>query len=225
MFMKKGISLVLIALLLLTACNQKKEEVTRDSTFKEVTKIDASKDYVYFETLRQITDEYSLQYAIINLNSDSVSNINLELKSFVNKSCRNMIFSNDVFEQGNIISYEYFVSEHYITLIQNYTYFVHNKEREPNSFTYVVDKSTGKLLTNQEILDSISMKEDDLFSFILDYDGLEDNLYVVSVLKNNGYQLYFDDIEHLVLRYYDVHNEGVEKRELLFKMNPLSRTK
>lgn len=215
--MKKVICLLLITLLLLTACNQKKEEVSSDTEQKSVIKLDDSKDYVYFETLKSITDEYNLQYSVINLNTEKVSTINLEIKNFVNQSYRNMIFSGEEFIQGNIISYESYVGEHYITLIQNYTYYINGSEKEPNSSTYVVDKNAGELLSNQDILSKVSMDEDELFSFVMNYDGLEDNLYVVSILKNKGYQLYFDDIEHLVLRYYDENNEGVEKRELLVR--------
>lgn len=213
--MRKWFIFFLVFSFLLFGCEKKKEESILETKNVVIHKIDESKDYVYFEDLKQITDTYTLKYAFINLDSENVSTVNFELKNFVNTSYKSMVFTDTTFEQGNIISYESFVSNNYISLIQNVSYYIQSSEKNPKSFIYVIDKNTGSLLSNQEILKRVSMSEEDLFSYLLQYNGLEDNLYTVSILKNDGYQLYFNSQEKLVLRYYDVHNDGVEKKELV----------
>lgn len=218
--MKKMLLFLLITFLLLTGCEKKNEASEIEEPNIVLTKLDNQKDYVYFETLQPITCEactdYDLQYAYINLNSDSVANINLEIKNFVNSSYQGMIFEENQFIQGRLFHYDSFINENYITLIQDYTYYIHPNFVDINSRIYVVNRKTGKLASNEELLKEKEMTEEDLFSFLLEED-LEDSLFVVSILKKEGYQLYFNQKMELILRYYERDNDSVIKRELLVR--------
>ena len=219
--MKKTVFLLLITLLLLTGCEKKNEEIITQESYPHITKLDREKDYVYYETLQPITCDlcngYDLQYAYINLNSDAVLNINLEIKNFVNSSYRNMLLEGDTLVQGRVFHYDSFITDKYISLIQDYFYYFNSTKGDSNSRIYVVNKDTGKLLSNKDILKVKEMSEEDVFSFIEHQEELEDPLFVLSVLKNEGYQLYFNQDMELVLRFYERDNVSVTKREFVLK--------
>ena len=104
-----------------------------------------------------------------------------------------------------------------ILLIQDYSYFIESIPRDINSRIYVVNKETGRLISNADLLKEKEMTEEDLFSFILNLADLEDSLFVLSILKQDGYQLYFNQKMDLILRYYERDNDDVIKRELLVR--------
>ncbi len=218
--MKKVFFFLLITFLLLTGCEKKNETIEIEESKYGIAKLDSQRDYVYFETLQSINckacTDYDLQYAYINLNSDSVANINLEIKNFVNTSYQAMVFEEE-FVQGRLFHYDYFINEKYITLIQDYSYFIESIPRDINSRIYVVNKETGRLISNADLLKEKEMTEEDLFSFILNLADLEDSLFVLSILKQDGYQLYFNQKMDLILRYYERDNDDVIKRELLVR--------
>ncbi|MBQ8659378.1 MAG: lipoprotein [Bacilli bacterium] len=218
--MKKFIILFCL-LLLVTGCNKKVENKEEDNSnqveviFPE--KIDKSKDYVYFNDYKEyyLSDGsiYKLQIPIINYSGESASNVNLEIKTFINNSIKNNIVNNNVLSTGNVIKYSYYESDKYFTLIVNYTYMVDSVFGESKDYVYVFNLDSGKLLNNDEILELSG--NDNLDVLLRNKIISEDIEFTIMTIKNNGYSLYFNDREELCIIYYEIDNLDNIRKELV----------
>lgn len=219
--MKKFIILFCL-LLLVTGCNKKVENKEEDNSNQvEVIspeKIDKSKDYVYFNDYKEyyLSDGsiYKLQIPIINYSGESASNVNLEIKTFINNSIKNNIVNNNVLSTGNVIKYSYYESDKYFTLIVNYTYMVDSVFGESKDFVYVFNLDSGKLLNNDEILELSG--NDNLDVLLRNKIISEDIEFTIMTIKNNGYSLYFNDKGELCIIYYEIDNLDNIRKELVF---------
>ncbi len=170
--MKRGL-ILLISLMLLTGCGEKKEvnddNANSNDTFV-LEKREEDKDYVYFEEFKTVTigknEKYDIKNIVLNIKSEDADNINLELKNFVADSYNSMDIKNGYLNHGNVIDYECYITEHFISIVQNYYFYMSGVDKEISSNVYVINKDTGKKMDNFAILDYFQYSDDKLFSYL-----------------------------------------------------------
>ncbi len=139
-------------------------------------RIDSTKDYVYYENSEEIIDEIYKEDAVLNFKG--LENINAELHQELNEiSNTKAYYTNQELPEGttcdnNLYSFTYReysdnTFNDYVSLVVNtydYTCGVGSKIKSIKS--YVVNKKTGELLTNQELLDSFGVSEDTIYESV-----------------------------------------------------------
>lgn len=220
----KKILIVLLCLFLIVGCKEKEvEEAIVDKEDEEtfiVEKIDTTNDYVYLQKYKELKlagNEYSLDILVVNIKGDEIDNVNLELKSFVTKSYQNMNVYNSEISQGNIISYEYFKTDNYLSILQKYYVYVDGIVGEECVNIYNISLDTGKVLNNAKILDDFMITEDELFKKMENSIVSEDILYTMMNIKKDGYQLYVNNNGNLVVGYYEVDDENIIRKEWVYE--------
>lgn len=220
----KKIVIIIIIIILMCGCENKNKNEYNDKKGEEIKefvlkKIDDTKDFVYFNTYRKVPgineDVYNLETAVINVNSEDVVNVNLEIKSFVTKSFNDFNISNNVFNQGNIISYDYYVTDKYISLLQKYYLYVDGMIGEEHDNVYVISLSTGKVLNNKEILKKFGYGEEQLFSILENKIESEDVAFSLKNIKDDGYSLFVNKDNKLCIVYYEITNDDNIRKELV----------
>lgn len=207
---------------MLCSCTNKNEEKENlqnsEVEIKEVKKIDDLKEYVYFTDYKNLIldngNEYILKNAYVNLDSEEVKTINLELKNFVLKSYKNLGIENKKVIYGNVISYDYYITEEYISLLQHSSYYINGSLGVANTNIYVIDIKNGKIVDNNELMNKFDLTEEKIYEKVrknLDSDDVE---YSIMNMKNN-YSLYINNDNKLVLSFIEINNEEEIKRELI----------
>lgn len=216
----KKILLIIICLLMITGCNKNKineDEINNEKPFI-LEKVKNDKDYVYLSDYRNLIyedKEYKLQNLIINIKSDDVDNINLELKSFVTRSFKDMDIDGNKVRKGNIISYDYHVTEKYISIIQRYYPYINGVIGEEMDNVYILSLETGKVLNNEDILKIYEYTQEELYELIKEKTDSEDKAYTIMNIKNNGYKLYIDKNNKLNIIYYEIDDNDSIRKELV----------
>ena len=220
----KKILIIIGIFLLMCGCESKNNEninyTQKEETKKFVLKkIDDSKDYVYFKKYKQVPgigDKlYNLEIAIINVDSDEVANVNLEIKSFITKSFNDFNISNNVFNQGNIISYDYYVTDKYISLLQKYYFYVDGMIGEEHDNVFVISLNNGKVLNNEEILNKYGFDEKQLFDILKEKIKSDDIAFTLKNIKDEGYNLFINNDNRLCIVYYEITNDDNIRKELV----------
>ena len=207
---------------MLCSCTNKNEEKENlqnsEVEIKEVKKIDDLKEYVYFTDYKNLIldngNEYILKNAYVNLDSEEVKTINLELKNFVLKSYKNLGIENKKVIYGNVISYDYYITEEYISLLQHSSYYINGSLGVANTNIYVINIKNGKIVDNNELMNKFDLTEEKIYEKVrknLDSDDVE---YSIMNMKNN-YSLYINNDNKLVLSFIEINNEEEIKRELI----------
>lgn len=207
---------------MLFSCTNKNEEKENlqnsEVEIKEVKKIDDLKEYVYFTDYKNLIldngNEYILKNAYVNLDSEEVKTINLELKNFVLKSYKNLGIENKKVIYGNVISYDYYITEEYISLLQHSSYYINGSLGVANTNIYVINIKNGKIVDNNELMNKFDLTEEKIYEKVrknLDSDDVE---YSIMNMKNN-YSLYINNDNKLVLSFIEINNEEEIKRELI----------
>lgn len=220
--MKQRLFLLIVIVLMLCSCTNKNEEKENlqnsEVEIKEVKKIDDLKEYVYFIDYKNLIldngNEYILKNAYVNLDSEEVKTINLELKNFVLKSYKDLGVENKKVIYGNIISYDYYITEEYISLLQHSSYYINGSLGVANTNIYVINIKNGKIVDNDELMNNFDLTEEKIFEKVrknLDSDDVE---YSIMNMKNN-YSLYINNDNKLVLSFIEINNEEEIKRELI----------
>lgn len=221
----KNILLVLLCLFLVVGCNKKEKLEKRDESKEEskfiLSKLDEDNDFVYLEDYKSLKlldgSDYSLKNIVINVDTDDVLNVNLELSSFVKKSFKDMKLDNDTLMRGNVISYVYSETNEFISVVQNYYSYIEGVVGEEKSNVYVVSKESGKTLKTSEILNYFGYSEEDFLEYLEGKLDSDDILYTIMNIKNNGYSLYIKDDSKLVIIYYEVDDEDTIRKELILE--------
>ena len=194
--------------------NKDSNEVV-NNTEMEITDIrhDKNKEYIYFSDVKKVMEELDIEYKMVNINfgdnSHISSQLNNETSSMHDKLAYDETLPDDApyhklasaeYKKEEVISYE-----NYISLIVNY--FAFDSEeivKYLNTKTYVFDKATGLLLTNDEILAKYNLKPDEVNQKIkkeLDSIKLlekEQEIDVEGTIKGiNNYALFIDKIGRL----------------------------
>lgn len=217
----KRFIILLISLMLLTGCGEKKEvnddNANSNDTFV-LEKREEDKDYVYFEEFKTVTignnEKYDIKNIVLNIKSDDADNINLELKNFVVNSYNSMDIKNGYLNHGNVIDYEYYITEHFISIVQNYYFYMNGVDKEISSNVYVINKDTGKKMDNVAILDYFQYSDDKLFSYLEKNIESNDVMYSIMQIKMDGYQLFINNDNQMVIIYREVLDDGIVKHEL-----------
>lgn len=220
--MKQRLFLLIVIVLMLFSCTNKNEEKENlqnsEVEIKEVKKIDDLKEYVYFTNYKNLIldngNEYILKNAYVNLDSEEVKTINLELKNFVLKSYKNLGIENKKVIYGNVISYDYYITEEYISLLQHSSYYINGSLGVANTNIYVINIKNGKIVDNNELMNKFDLTEEKIYEKVrknLDSDDVE---YSIMNMKNN-YSLYINNDNKLVLSFIEINNEEEIKRELI----------
>lgn len=178
-------------------------------------RIDNTKDYIYFSNVEHVVEELDIDYYEIHFNFSG--NDNLEKK--INEETKKLKEENKFdekdplavynhltfakYNQFDIISYS-----NYLSLVEKiYTYDNTNLVSFIDSKTYVFDKKTGKLLSNEELLrlfnTNVEQVRGKVKTFIEDAnlinEGEElDAVATVNNLKNN-LALYVDKLGRLTI--------------------------
>lgn len=218
--MKKGF-ICLLCFLFLCGCSHNKENVQDNNDKQEkfvLEKINNNYDYVYLDTyynLKLNGNYYNLDNLIINVNSEDVLNVNLELKSFVTKSYQKMVIDNNEIVEGTIIDYKYYVTDKYISILQLFYPYINGEKGEESVNIYVVSLDNGKVLNNEDILKCFELSEDGLMNKIETNINSEDIMYTMMNIKEEGYDLYINNDNKLVVSYYEVTDINSIRKDLV----------
>ena len=214
--MKKLLLLVCL-LFILCGCNKKNIDTPVVSNSFELKKVDDNRDYVYSKVLGTYflpdKNNYNLEEIIINIDSMDASNVNMELRSFVKKSIVNNN-SNDLLN-GYMYSYNYYVSNNYLSLVVNYKYINNGIIGDEDFLVYVLSLNTGKIVDNKVLLSDYKKSEDDLYNYVQSNINSDDAMYSVKSMKDNGYNLYVDKNNRLVVVFNEVTDDEQIKKELI----------
>lgn len=214
----KKVCIFVILLMLLSGCtlSKNKENNIEDNS---VGKIDVNKDYVnetLFKSYKLSNGEdYDAKYIDININSDGVKQFNERLKNNIVNNSTLEIKKNKIVK-GNIITYEKYVSKEFVTIIENVNSYFEGNIVSSISNYYIFDIMYGKIYNNDGLLEYFHLEEEDLFNKLSKSD-VEDSDYITMYVKNNGYYLYVDENEKLIMEYVFVGDNGEEKNKLIIK--------
>jgi len=219
--MKKAI-IIILCLFILVGCGKKTTEEDLinivDENF-ELEKVNEDKDWVYlteYKTLKLVEKDYELDLLTINVNSEDVENVNLELKRFVINSYNEYEIYDNLLVQGNVITYKYYVTDNYISVIQNYYMTVDTMVGDKKENLYVIDLSTGKTISNEELLSKFNLTIDDIYNTI-EKEESEDKNYELSSIKENGYKLYVNDDNKLCVIFDVITDNETIKKDLVIQ--------
>ena len=161
-------------------------------------RIDASKEYVY---ALQEYDTNKLPF--INIDSEDIKKINDEWEKYFKENKNSM----NLFEKGKdketVLYYTYAI-EHDKELLSVQIYYgtVYDAtDSDPESKYYNIDIKTGKILTNKELFDKLSLSKEEIQQDIKNAIRQEYNRSV-KVLGQNKYKN-FDSYMSAVKYYYD----------------------
>ena len=170
----------------------KPHEETKQEEKKSI-KIDDSKDYIYYTDIEVLDSDNSLEYKTININidnseakaiQDELNSNMLNIKASLNKDDEGNIISTDM------VSYDYVINSKYISLgVTNFSY-LQNEEQLTRSIVkhYVFDVTTGKLLTNRDILKKENITDQEVRVKIREYIKDDEDVDIDATL-NSEYSL------------------------------------
>lgn len=217
----KKVILVFLCLLLLVGCKDEEikveEVIPKDEEFI-VEKITSDKDYVYLNKYKEVNlggESYLFEYPIINVKSDDIDNVNLELKSFVINAYNESTIIDGRFVEGKVVSYKYYVIDKYISVVQTYYEYIDGIVGEHFDNVYVVSLDNGKVVNNTTLLSDFGYTEDDFYDVLEDKIESEDIAFTIMNIKNNGYKLYVDNDGKINVIYYEITNDEEIKKELV----------
>ena len=173
--------------------NHKDNESNNAVTELKEIRIDPTKEYIYFENIEDILHEehISKQEIIINIKGfENVTNeLNNELKSFTNEYVN---LDNVDLEEGQVCTneanlysfpyreYTYNVFGNYISLVINdFTYNCLNGSEIENIKGYIIDKETGTVYTDEELLNAFKVTDEKIKTLV------EERLHDTQVLDGD----------------------------------------
>lgn len=141
-------------------------------------RIDSTKDYIYYENSEDILHEEHISREDVVINIKGFENINeqlaTELIEYDSKrvSLDNAPAENTCVNEANLYSFPYREYEDstfgdYISLVINdFTYNCTNGSRIENIKGYVIDKNTGEIITEEQLLNDFEITEEEIISQI-----------------------------------------------------------
>lgn len=217
----KKILIILICLLLLVGCKKEEDKKVSEPLVEEkfvLKKTNEEKDIVYFNNYKEVLvsgDSYVYKYPVVNIVGEEIDNLNLELKNFVIKSYKKSgIYENNL-NSGNVIEYETYVNDDYISIIQKYYYYIDGMVGEMENNVYVISLNSGKIINKEKILEDYEMTQDDILNKVKEKVETDDIQFTIMNIKTNGYELYVNNDKELCIIYYEVTNEEEIRKELV----------
>lgn len=216
----KRIAVIICLVLLFLGCESKKNNETTEKEDNFVlSKVDNSKNYVYSNVIDTYTlpdgSSYDVESIVINLNSEDASNVNMELRSFVKKSNSFKETSDNNLLSGYVYSYSFYVTDDYLSLVIPYQQITNGIYGDEDSLVYVLSMDKGKIISNSDLLERFEMSEKDLFNKVEESIDSEDSLYTMKSIKDNGYYLFVNNDNKLVVLFYEITDEDTIKKELI----------
>lgn len=204
-------------LCMIVGCEDKKVE--EKEPVVAVDKISDELDYVlvtYYKDYKLSNgDSYKAETLSINLDTEEMSNLSMTLKNNIYLTTKEFkLNENNEVTNGSLISYKYYESDKYISIIEEDKNYFNNMYGNVVNKTYVINKTTGEVLDNDNILSLYKLEEQDIYDKVKKSE-VEEADYVVMYIKNNGYLLYINDKDELVLMYDYVSDEEEIKKELI----------
>ena len=212
----KKLFVLIVLLLCLVGCDDKKIEEEPENVI--VTKKDENKDYLMPQTYKTyvLSDgrSYNASWLDINLNSEEMSNLSLTLKNniLLNTKGFEMVDGNVI--KGTIVEYKYYEGVNYLSIVEESVNFFNNTYGSTTYNVYNIDISKGIIVDNDTLLSSFNKTEEDIFNSLRNSD-ISDSDYVIMYIKNNGYNLYVNSDNKLVLSFVYVNDEEEIKKELV----------
>lgn len=176
-------------------------------------KKDDSKDFAYFINEEELSAKKELKYKdiVININSADASRVEKELNdkmasikgnvkriNDVNIDTTGMKLDDDIYE-AEMIEYLIAISTDYLSITTNdYIYKLETEANNANLSFYVFDLSTGKLLTNRDILNKENKTDQDVRAKIREYVKNDDGVDIDATL-NQEYKLSISDTGKIVI--------------------------
>lgn len=200
------------------------------------TKIDDTKDYIYYENEKDINlstdmiEEYTYKDIVININTDSIKSLNTRLKTENAAYAKDYVEEkgtyecgtpkgdlanyNDVFTYRDYIIYE---TDNYITVVVRDNLidicgYVLNK----STTSYIIDKKEGIIYTDNSLLNIYNTTKDELVKNAIanrtdgSYGVLDHDEIVTSILELNEISLYIDNKECLGVYYTGILAEDTD---------------
>ncbi len=217
---KKMFFFLVFCLFILSGCSKKENNQHNVENSTKIEKKDQNKDYIYFDEVKTLLlnngDKYVIQYPIVNFTTEESNSVNLELKSVVNKNYRALKIENDKVQSGNILMFESFESDKYVSLVQTKKYYLNDSYLNDSVETYVFSKENGALLSKEKLLESFNYDENSFFEKISTNLDSDDVSYSLMMIKQSDYRLYVKN-NKLILVYYDTDNENEIKKEMIIE--------
>jgi hypothetical protein len=217
----KKLLIIFCCLFLIVGCTKKKEEVEEDQPKEKfvLTKVDETKDYIYltdYKSVKVSNKTYDLKFLTINIKSSAADNVNLELKSFVQKSFDDYLVYDGRLVQGRVIDYEYYKTDKYISIIQRYYMTVDTMHGDEDYNSYVISLEDGELVNRDKLLKEYNHSENDIYELLEKQIDSEDKDYIISQIKKEGFDLCVDEDNNLMILYRVINDdESIIKKLVL----------
>ena len=212
----KKLFVLIVLLLCLVGCDDKKIEEEPENVV--VTKKDENKDYFIPQTYKAyvLSDgrSYNASWLDINLNSEEMSNLSLTLKNNILLNTKGFEMIDGKVVKGTIVEYKYYEGVNYLSIVEESVSFFNNTYGSTTYNVYNIDISKGIIVDNDTLLSSFNKTEEDIFNSLRNSD-ISDSDYVIMYIKNNGYNLYVNSDNKLVLSFVYVNDEEEIKKELV----------
>ena len=212
----KKLFVLIVLLLCLVGCDDKKIEEEPENVV--VTKKDENKDYFILQTYKAyvLSDgrSYNASWLDINLNSEEMSNLSLTLKNNILLNTKGFEMIDGKVVKGTIVEYKYYKGVNYLSIVEESVNFFNNTYGSTTYNVYNIDISKGIIVDNATLLNSFNKTEEDIFNSLRNSD-ISDSDYVIMYIKNNGYNLYVNSDNKLVLSFVYVNDEEEIKKELV----------
>jgi flagellar basal body-associated protein FliL len=189
---------------------QDSKEYTNDATIK-CAKLLENQDYVYYTDEDVLSKSLDLIYYHININLDTDDAQNLSTKlnqnmdaiksdvtkiSTSNVDKASLIYNQDDIYQAKMINYDYWTTSKYLNIVvSNYTFDATTEDANKDFNYYVFSLTSGKLLTNHDLLVNEDLTEQDVITKIrsyfaddttIDIDKIMNDPYYLSIAKNGN---------------------------------------
>ena len=171
-------------------------------------KRDDSKDFVYFinEEVLSAADDLKYKDIVININSDDALRVEKELNDKMGSIRTNKTKTREVdgkieayVDEAEMIDYIVATSTDYLSITANDYIFKVDTEATSIKLTYYVfDLSTGKLLTNRDILNKEGKTDQDVRTKIREYIKDDEGVDIDSTL-NQEYSLSVSDSGKIII--------------------------
>ena len=136
----------------------------------------------------------------INLNSEEMSNLSLTLKNNILLNTKGFEMIDGKVVKGTIVEYKYYEGVNYLSIVEESVNFFNNTYGSTTYNVYNIDISKGIIVDNATLLNSFNKTEEDIFNSLRNSD-ISDSDYVIMYIKNNGYNLYVNSDNKLVLSF------------------------
>ena len=176
-------------------------------------KKDDNKDFVYFinEDVLSLPNDLKYKDIVININNDDASKLEKELNDKMasiknnvtrikdaNVDTTNMVLEDDIYE-AEMIDYTIAISSDYLSItVNDYIYRLETEATDAKLSYYVFDLSTGKLLTNRDILNKEGKTDQDIRAKIRDYVKNDEGVDIDATL-NQEYSLSISDTGKIII--------------------------